>query len=73
MFDKIFAENERNWTGEHPYAPWNPLMQGMFNSAIHKAAVQPAAIQNVLWRLFLLSAPIHSLWDIFQWNSEMVE
>ena len=28
------------------------------NSAIHKAAVRPAAVQNDLWRSFLLAAPI---------------
>ena len=43
--------------------------------AIHKATgylvtspSQNAAGRNTPLRLFLLLAPIHSLWDIFQWN-----
>ena len=40
-----------------------------FYSAIHKAAVLPAAVQNNLQRPILPPVPIHSLWDIFQWNS----
>ena len=39
---------------------------------IHKVADLPATIQNGLQRLFLLLAPIHSLWDIFQWNGGIV-
>ena len=35
------------------------------NSAIHKAAVQPATIQNGLWRSFLPVAPIDSQWTLF--------
>ena len=35
------------------------------NSAIHKAAVRPAAIQNDLRRSFLLAAPIDSQWTLF--------
>ena len=30
-------------------------------------------IQNSLWRSFLPAAPIHTQWDIFQWNDGMVE
>ena len=40
---------------------WSTVM----NSAIHKAAVQPAAVQNGLWRSFLLAAPIDSQWTLF--------
>ena len=43
------------------------------NSAIHKAAGLSAPIQNGLWRSFLPVAPIHTQWDIFQWNDGMVE
>ena len=39
---------------------------------IHKAAGLPAAAQNGLWRPFVLVAPIHNQWDIFQWSSGMV-
>ena len=34
-------------------------------SAIQKAAVRPAAVQNDLWRSFLPAAPIDSQWTIF--------
>ena len=44
------------WLSELPY--W-------FNSAIHKAAVRSAAIQNNLRRSFLLAAPIDSQWTLF--------
>ena len=36
----------------------------LFYSAIHKAAVWPATIQNNLRRLFLLVAPIDSQWTL---------
>ena len=41
-------------------------------SVIHKAAGLPAAVQNGLQRPFLPLSPIHSLWDIFQWNGGIV-
>ena len=37
----------------------------MFYSAIHKAAVWPATVQNDLRRSFLLVAPIDSQWTLF--------
>ena len=51
------------------------------NSAIHKAAgssVQLPSVPKMLLtgypqRLFLLLAPIHSLWVIFQWDSGKME
>ena len=50
------------------------------NSAIHKAAgslatghSQNAAGSNAPQRLFLLVAPIHSLWDVFHWNGGTLE
>ena len=42
------------------------LVYNEVNRAIHKAAGLPAGP-------FLLPTPIDSLWDIFQWNSEIVE
>ena len=42
------------------------------NSTIHKATGLSAAIQNGLWKPFLLVAPIHTQWDIFQWNGGIV-
>ena len=35
------------------------------NSTIHKATVQPAAIENNLWRSFLPVAPNDSQWTLF--------
>ena len=50
------------------------------NSAIHKAAgslatgrFQKASGWNHPKRVFQPAAPIHSLWDIFQWNGGTVE
>ena len=38
-------------------------------SAIHKAKVLPATVQN---SFFLTAAPIHTQWIIFQWNGGIV-
>ena len=50
------------------------VIHGMIrvHSAIHKGAGLSATVQNSLWRLFLPAAPIHTQWDIFQWNGEIV-
>ena len=40
------------------------IRQGAY-SPIHKAAVQPAAVQNNLRRSFLPAAPIGSQWTLF--------
>ena len=40
---------------------------------IHKAAGLSAAVQNGVWRSLVPAAPIHTQWDIFQWNNETVE
>ena len=36
-----------------------------FNSAIHKAAVQPATIQNGVWRTFCMAVP-HRHFSVLQ-------
>ena len=39
--------------------------EGSVYSAIHKAVVRPAAVQNDLRRSFLPAAPIDSQWTLF--------
>ena len=41
------------------------LVRGHIYSAIHKAAVQPAAVQNGVWGTFCTAAPTDSQWTLF--------
>ena len=45
--------------------PPDTTVHAAFNSAIHKATVRPAAVQNDLRRSFLPAAPIDSQWTFF--------
>ena len=60
---RILSLNISNWNIGYNIQVFNICVQGllgyltMIYSAIHKAAVRPAAVQNVVWRVFQLPAP----------------
>ena len=51
------------------YCP-NFLRSFQINSAIHKAAVRPAAVQNVVWRAFQLQAPFMAYGGFRNWTRQ---